>query len=931
LARVCVCVCVCVLCVCQPAGSLDEAAGGGYALTEPELIELMVSACIFTEDDLAHKRGMLCHSRARCSRALADAAVRGDGPVPAASSSEQGGGRAAAGASAGSVLSPALAQERCNELLLSVLAVQPSWGSLYRDTLCALLRQSSGPAPGTKETWKQAWAINRVAVMHGIEDLCRQDPSCMDAVLDALRAVADVSEAIHMCDDAAFKVDFALAAHNAGVLTFSAWVSEAVSREGGEDVALECMKLATKRYRGEADARCDRLKVDTLLQVSAKLEHLQSDTAACRAAREMLRSASRGRLLGGVSQAPGPPAQGAAALAGAQGAGAAGAHGAAGGGVPGASVGEPGQQGQQQQSALFAPDIEEEANSHFQRIYTNKLQIEGVIQMLKGFKTSSNQVRAPRCLFVCLMRTKAIGGLKDTDAFACCCTQREQEVFACMIHNLFDEYRFFPRYPERELLITGRLFGSLIQHHLVSSITLGIALRYVLEALRKPLRSNMFKFGMCALEQFKQRLVEWPQYCHHILQITHVRQAHEDLINYIQEALSSSRPAGVAPDGTQPPQMSQQGAPLSQPMAGPANGGPASAVAPGSALMQAAKAPGAPVAPGAVPQQQIRMPQQPAPGGVKPEGMSGQGQSGVSAGQRPPGYGAFEGQGGQDMNSFAGFSQGFGQQGSSQLPSNLQNLASDSGADSAQERAATVEMSAAVQQTLSVVSGASAFGATTNIDMLLQLARDVTTPDSQLQDKVHFIFNNLSNTNLETKEKELTSALSAHGDTYVPWLSQYIVIKRAAQESNYHSLYLSMIDRLDRNMKALIKDVITTTIDNITILLDDEKIKSSSSLRSLLKNLGSWLGSLTLQRNKPILQMRLDFKHLLIDAFAKGKLVAVVPFVAKVLDSAMNSRIFRPPNPWTMMVLGILAELHPMTDLKLNIKFEVLLCAFVCK
>jgi len=69
--------------------------------------------------------------------------------------------------------------------------------------------------------------------------------------------------------------------------------------------------------------------------------------------------------------------------------------------------------------------------------------------------------------------------------------------------------------------------------------------------------------------------------------------------------------------------------------------------------------------------------------------------------------------------------------------------------------------------------------------------------------------------------------------------------------------------------------------------------------------------------------MRLDFKHLLVDAFEKGKLVAVVPFVAKVLDSSMNSRIFRPPNPWTMMILSLLAELHPMTDLKLNIKFEV--------
>jgi len=46
--------------------------------------------------------------------------------------------------------------------------------------------------------------------------------------------------------------------------------------------------------------------------------------------------------------------------------------------------------------------------------------------------------------------------------------QREQEIFACMIHNLFDEYRFFHKYPEKELRITGILFGTLIQHQLVS-------------------------------------------------------------------------------------------------------------------------------------------------------------------------------------------------------------------------------------------------------------------------------------------------------------------------------------------------------------------------------------------------------------------------------------------------------------------------------
>jgi CCR4-NOT transcription complex subunit 1 len=80
-----------------------------------------------------------------------------------------------------------------------------------------------------------------------------------------------------------------------------------------------------------------------------------------------------------------------------------------------------------------------------------------------------------------------------------------------MIHNLFDEYRFFQKYPDKELRITGILFGALIQHQLVAYISLGIALRYVLEALKKPQNTKMFRFGLFALQQFKSRLVEWPQ------------------------------------------------------------------------------------------------------------------------------------------------------------------------------------------------------------------------------------------------------------------------------------------------------------------------------------------------------------------------------------------------------------------------------------
>jgi len=57
---------------------------------------------------------------------------------------------------------------------------------------------------------------------------------------------------------------------------------------------------------------------------------------------------------------------------------------------------------------------------------------------------------------------------------------------AAQINNLFDEYRFFERYPDRELQITGVLFGLLIHHQLLASHALGVALRHVLEALRKP-------------------------------------------------------------------------------------------------------------------------------------------------------------------------------------------------------------------------------------------------------------------------------------------------------------------------------------------------------------------------------------------------------------------------------------------------------------
>ena len=47
-------------------------------------------------------------------------------------------------------------------------------------------------------------------------------------------------------------------------------------------------------------------------------------------------------------------------------------------------------------------------------------------------------------------------------------TDREQSIFECMIANLFEEYKFFSKYPERQLKIAAVLFGESLLYFGVS-------------------------------------------------------------------------------------------------------------------------------------------------------------------------------------------------------------------------------------------------------------------------------------------------------------------------------------------------------------------------------------------------------------------------------------------------------------------------------
>lgn len=440
-------------------------------------------------------------------------------------------------------------------------------------------------------------------------------------------------------------------------------------------------------------------------------------------------------------------------------------------------------------------EVEDEANSYFQRIYNvpphPTLSIDEVLDMLQRFQESTNR--------------------------------KEREVYQCMLRNLFEEYKFFPQYPDKELQITAQLFGGMIERHLVTTyVALGLALRCVVDALKKPEGSKMYYFGITALDKFKTKLHLYQKYCDYVRSLPNFSEFPADLITYIEYGCQ----------GQEPPNKPQSG-PIPLPLSGVLAGGTS----------------------------------------VTPAGI-------------------------YRSNSAAGSMISTPTTSSKPTP--------------------TISQPTTVAPTR-VKSIANA----TNIDTLLVAAdnkESFTTPPEAVQEKTAFIFNNLSQLNLTQKCEEIKEIMTKD---YYQWLSHYLVLKRASIELNFHVLYSNFLDAL--KISEVNKMVTKETFRNIKVLLRSDKGIANFSDRSLLKNLGHWLGMLTLARNKPILQIDIDLKSLLVEAYNKGQqeLLYTVPFVAKVLESCAKSKVFKPPNPWTMAIMNVLAELHQEPDLKLNLKFEI--------
>jgi hypothetical protein len=52
-----------------------------------------------------------------------------------------------------------------------------------------------------------------------------------------------------------------------------------------------------------------------------------------------------------------------------------------------------------------------------------------------------------------------------------------------------------------------------------------------------------------------------------------------------------------------------------------------------------------------------------------------------------------------------------------------------------------------------------------------------------------------------------------------------------------------------------------------------------------------WLGLLTFSKNKPVLAKDMDLKALIKDAYSRGRMIAVLPFVEKVLAGCKDTKV----------------------------------------
>ncbi|KAK0539323.1 CCR4-NOT core subunit cdc39 [Tilletia horrida] len=606
-------------------------------------------------------------------------------------------------------------------LLMGLVQLPQPWNPIHAELVSKLLGMFLANHPSHQLVFFRIWQANQDYLLQAFRDYYAENPANVNRLLDVAQDLK-ILDALLKIQPSHLALDIAALASRREYLNLDKWLQDNIGESGSAFIqtTLEFVDSKVKDELARPDPQAEQNFQPLLVQtVAIFLRVLRSNGDAMTSEEIEFFKVVRNLCLQLHPRLMNL--------------------------APGAENQEPGLQ-----VVTFSADIHEEADNWYRQMYEGQISIDDIVSMLQRLRASTET--------------------------------RDHQLFACMVHTLFDEYRYFEMYyPQRELAMTAVVFGSLIQYQLIDSIPLGIAVRYVLDALRNPTESNMFKFGLQALMRFQNRLSEWPQLGQALLALPHLQQAYPEVVQALREAMERPPPPREVADEK----------------------------------------------------------------GDK-DGLKTGDEAADDTPEPPPPFSAI------------------------------------------------------------------------HADPIPEEPEQLEEPEEEVSDKVLFLVNNLSPTNLDAKLPEAQKLITPE---VFHWFSSYLVLQRVSIEPNNHGLYCQLLDGLEK--PDLLPYILHETFAKAKVLLNAEGTAASTQDRTILKNLGSWLGALTLAKNKPVRHRNMAFKELLIEGYDSKRLILAIPFVCKILEQCAKSTVFTPPNPWLMAVLRLLVELYQFAELKLNLKFEI--------
>ena len=695
-----------------------------------------------------------------------------------------------------------LAAKQAPELLCLGLAhLRVPWATPVGDLLAKLTGGFLVGQPGASIVLPRLWKISSSVVLGVMGEMHRRDPSCISRLLDIAQDLKILPHVLTEARSHTFVIDLAALASRREHLNLDKWLQEVVRDRKepflralveyvyehlttgaahvlaqGESVprrspippSSEALSLMLKTLAASVPLMSTEC-AERWTQLTQRLSPTTSRSMSLPPEPTVLQSKGLGLT---TAQINGPGAS--------MGGGNIGAHTPATLPMPAQC---PIQVSAYFESAAFQPDVEAEANACYERIYAQEASVQDVLEIMIRLRGSHDS--------------------------------RDGMVFACMVHNLLDEFRFFSKYPEKELALTGVIFGQLLHApRLLEGPPLFIGIRMIAEALLCwPPESKLWRFGMTALAQcVPDATSRWPSFCRMLIKGVTGLSTFPTIYERLRQ--------GTLIDG------GEEDAALVPFLEG---------------LLVPTPGPQASLAP-----------------------------SFISLGERAS----------RSLNAEL-----------AHLPAGVRRW-------------------------------------------LLLEGEDGELP-SLPAERLLFLVNNVVSSNLSEKAREIAILLQEQGEEEPlvgSWLARYLVLKRIGGEPNQHLIYLRLILSVEQLRAeaaiSLLHWTLLVAVCKARALIISLSAIPVASDEMLLRNLGAWIGLVTLGLQRPLLHGYVPIIELVLEAHDMDHLSLVLPFICRIIEGlarAPTPQVLLPRNPWVMRVLGLLVDLYAEGErgLRLNLRFEI--------